>query len=145
MQTTKPRALILGALVLGMSGCTDFELWPSRGAMPDAGDGALFFSENCVACHGSTGQGDGPLAATLPARPPDLTMLSRRNGGTFPQAEALSYIYGDPESGHLARVMPEFGDAMSLDLVPLEVDGVLTPTPRALAGLLFYLESIQVP
>jgi hypothetical protein len=27
--------------------------------------------------------------------------------------------------------------------VPIEVDGVLTPTPRVLAGLLAYLESIQ--
>jgi len=28
-------------------------------------------------------------------------------------------------------------------LVPVELDGVFTPTPRALAGLLTYLESIQ--
>ena len=39
--------------------------------------------------------------------------------------------------------MPEFGPAMADDLVPLEVDGVMTPTPRALAALLSYLESIQ--
>ncbi|WP_223427658.1 c-type cytochrome [Tateyamaria pelophila] len=113
--------------------------------MPDASDGAAFFAENCTACHGSTGKGDGPLTAQLPVAPRDLTTLSRDNGGTFPTAQALSYVYGDPEQGHLARVMPEFADAMSLDLVPLEVDGVLTPTPRALAGLLFYLESIQQP
>ena len=75
---------------------------------------------------------------------------SRPNPLTSPRSPAataghcpLSYIYGDPQGGHLARVMPQFGGAMADDLVPLEVDGVLTPTPRALAGLLAYMESIQ--
>ncbi|MEP2985948.1 MAG: hypothetical protein ABJP08_22055 [Roseibium sp.] len=70
-------------------------------------------------------------------------MLARANGGVFPRARALSYIYGDPEQGHLARVMPQFGETMAHDTVPIEVGGVLTPTPRALASLLAYLESIQ--
>ncbi len=144
MQATFLRLLTCSTAVLGLVGCTDF-LMPSQNTMPDAEDGAAFFSENCTACHGSTGKGDGPLVAQLPVAPTDLTTLSRENGGTFPTARALSYIYGDPEQGHLARVMPEFADALSEDLVPIEVDGVLTPTPRALAGLLFYLESIQEP
>jgi len=112
-------------------------------SMPDQSDGAAFFSANCVSCHGTGGKGNGPLAANLPVSPTDLTKLSSSNGGTFPAAQALSYIYGDPMNGHLARVMPQFGGAMSEDLVPVEIDGVLTPTPRALAGLLVYLESIQ--
>ncbi|WP_237267569.1 c-type cytochrome [Sulfitobacter alexandrii] len=111
--------------------------------MPTESDGAAFFAANCTACHGTTGRGDGPLAAGLTPRPNDLTVLTRENGGTFPRARALSYIYGDPEQGHLARVMPQFGGAMADDLVPVEVDGVMTPTPRVLAGLLAYLESIQ--
>ena len=57
------------------------------------------------------------------------------------------YIYGDPEDdfggSHLKRVMPNFGEGMALDLVPVDLDGQLTPTPRVLAGLLVYLESIQ--
>ncbi|QFT57230.1 Cytochrome c [Sulfitobacter sp. THAF37] len=111
--------------------------------MPTQSDGAAFFAANCTACHGTTGRGDGPLAAGLETAPTDLTLLTRSNGGTFPRARALSYIYGDPEQGHLARVMPQFGGAMEDDLVPVEVDGVMTPTPRVLAGLLAYLESIQ--
>jgi len=128
---------------LGLAGC--LETAAPEASMPDASDGAAFFSENCTVCHGTSGTGDGPAAPRLAVAPKDLTTLSRSNGGTFPQAEALSYVYGDPEKGHLARVMPEFGDEMSQDLVPVDVDGVLTPTPRALAGLLFYLESIQKP
>ncbi|MXN17842.1 c-type cytochrome [Pseudooceanicola sp. GBMRC 2024] len=111
--------------------------------MPTAADGAMFFADNCVACHGSDARGDGPLAADLKPRPADLTQLARRNGGTFPAAEALSYIYGDPKQGHLARVMPQFGGAMADDLVPVVIDGTVTPTPRELAGLLDYLESVQ--
>lgn len=144
MQANTLRTLTCSTVFLGLVGCADF-LMPSENTMPDAEDGAAFFSENCTACHGSTGKGDGPLVAQLPVAPTDLTTLSRQNGGTFPTARALSYIYGDPEEGHLARVMPEFADSLSDDLVPLEVDGILTPTPRTLAGLLFYLESIQVP
>ena len=112
-------------------------------SMPEPQEGAAFFAANCTDCHGRDGRGAGPLAAGLTPRPTDLTLLARGNGGSFPTAPALSYIWGDPEQGHLARVMPQFGGAMADDLVPLEVEGVLTPTPRALAGLLAYLESIQ--
>lgn len=111
--------------------------------MPDRADGAAFFADNCVSCHGPQARGDGPLASELPEKPTDLTTLSRNNGGTFPTAEALSYIWGDSQQAHLARVMPQFGGAMAEDLVPVEIDGILTPTPRELAGLLAYLESIQ--
>ncbi|WP_170609045.1 c-type cytochrome [Ruegeria arenilitoris] len=111
--------------------------------MPTRTDGAAFFSKNCNSCHGVDGTGGGPAAENLSVAPTDLTMLSAKNGGTFPQARALSYIYGDPENSHLSRVMPQFGGEMAEALVPVEIEGILTPTPRELAGLLFYLESIQ--
>ena len=112
-------------------------------AMPDRSEGRAFFSENCTSCHGQGGTGDGDMAKGLPVSPTDLTMLSRANGGTFPATRALAYIWGDPKQSHLARVMPQFGGAMAEDLVPVKLDGVFTPTPRALSGLLTYLESIQ--
>ena len=135
------RAVIAGSMLMGLTGCVDWA--PQTEVMPDATDGAAFFAQNCATCHGTGGRGGGPLAADLAAAPPDLTRLSARNDGIFPEAEALSYIWGDPENGHLARVMPQFGGTMAQDLVPVDIDGILTPTPRALAGLLFYLESIQ--
>lgn len=124
------------ATLMGLIACTP-------NTMPEAPEGRAFFAENCVSCHGTDARGNGALATGLEPAPTDLTQLARSNGGTFPTARALSYIYGDPEQGHLARVMPQFGGAMADDLVPVEVDGVLTPTPRVLAGLLAYLESIQ--
>lgn len=112
-------------------------------SMPEAPDGAKFYAENCVSCHGASGKGNGALAADLDSAPADLTLLARKNDGTFPRAWALSYIYGHPEQRHMERAMPQFGGAMAHDTVPVEIDGILTPTPRELAGLLVYLESIQ--
>jgi hypothetical protein len=111
--------------------------------MPERPEGAAFFADNCTACHGTSARGDGPLAGNLTTTPPDLTLLSRNNDGRFPQTKTLAYIYGDPQENHLTRVMPDFGKEMALDLVPVELDGAWTPTPRVLAGLLVYLESIQ--
>ena len=77
----------------------------------------------------------------------EMCIRDRDNGGRFPQTKTLAYIYGDPAGdatdSHLQRVMPQFGEGMALDLVPVDLDGQLTPTPRMLAGLLVYLESIQ--
>lgn len=112
-------------------------------SMPEPDEGAAFFAANCTSCHGASGQGNGPLADGLTPRPTDITVLAQHNNGTFPTAQALAYIYGDPEQAHLARVMPQFGGAMAEDLVPVEIDGVMTPTPRVLAALLAYMESIQ--
>jgi putative copper resistance protein D len=35
--------------------------------------GAALYADNCALCHGATGRGDGPAAASLPIRPADLT------------------------------------------------------------------------
>jgi mono/diheme cytochrome c family protein len=36
--------------------------------------GHALYHQRCVSCHGATGKGDGPIAATLPGTPPgDLT------------------------------------------------------------------------
>ena len=136
MRITIGSVSTLGIALAGLVACVG----PS---MPDRAEGRLFFSDNCTSCHGPGGAGDGDMSKSLSVQPTDLTMLSRSNGGSFPATRALAYIWGDPEQSHLARVMPQFGGAMAEDLVPVKLDGVFTPTPRALAGLLAYLESIQ--
>lgn len=39
----------------------------------DLAAGQTVYAENCAACHGDTGRGDGPKAAGLPAKPADWT------------------------------------------------------------------------
>ena len=82
--------------VAALVGCTQV-------SMPEPDEGAAFFAANCTSCHGFSGQGDGPLAGGLTQRPTDITLLARKNGDIFPTAEALAYIYGDPEQAHLAH------------------------------------------
>ncbi|MEX0316848.1 MAG: cytochrome c [Ruegeria sp.] len=109
--------------------------------MPTAHEGAVLFADNCTACHGYRGEG-GILVGDQTA--PDLTRIAARNGGELPRAQVLSQIDGYGRGKVPAEVMPEFGALLQGDLVPVEVNGVLTPTPRPLAALLAYLESIQV-
>lgn len=111
--------------------------------MPGVPEGAKLFADNCVACHGASATGDGPLAGNMSPKPADLTRIAARNDGTFPRAQVLSVIDGYSKGTHPNRIMPEFGLLLSGDTVPVEVDGVLTPTPRPLAALLAYLEDTQ--
>lgn len=111
-------------------------------SMPEAPEGEALFSENCVQCHGTSGTGDGPWASSLSPRPSDLTQLSVN--GEFPAAKVLSVIDGYDRTDLPGKEMPEFGLLLVGDTVPVDVgDGVMTPTPRPLAALLVYLESIQ--
>ncbi|MCB1312065.1 MAG: cytochrome c [Sedimentitalea sp.] len=110
--------------------------------MPGPSEGEAIFVQNCTACHGYKAEG-GALVGGQSA--PDLTRIAARNGGTFPVARVLSQIDGYGRGKVSREVMPEFGSLLEGELVPVEVDGTLTPTPRPLAALLAYLESIQTP
>ena len=115
----------------------------TTGDMPEADEGERIFADNCTACHDYRGTGSPQLIGGQAA--PDLTRISARNGGVFPVAQVLSQIDGYGRGKVPAEVMPEFGVLLQGDLVPIEIEGTLTPTPRPLAALLAYLESIQVP
>ena len=111
--------------------------------MPEPQEGAAIFANNCTGCHGYRATGNAPLVGGQIA--PNLTRIEERNDGVFPRARVLSQIDGYGRGKVPAEVMPQFGALLQGDLVPVDVDGVLTPTPRPLAALLIYLESIQVP
>ncbi len=111
--------------------------------MPLPSEGSAIFADNCAACHGYRATGDEPLVGGQIA--PNLTRIEERNEGVFPRARVLSQIDGYGRGKAPAEIMPQFGALLQGELVPVEVDGVLTPTPRPLAALLIYLESVQVP
>jgi hypothetical protein len=56
------------------------------------------------------GPGVGPVAASLAPPPADLTGLSERNGGAFPETNVLATIDGRYEvAAHGPREMPVWG------------------------------------
>jgi mono/diheme cytochrome c family protein len=100
--------------------------------------GANLFSTYCATCHGVKAKGDGPLAANLRKPPADLTLLARRNGGSFSAEMVARIIDGrKPISGHGGGDMPVWGDAFGRS-----ADGADT-TPDKIAALVDYLQSLQ--
>lgn len=86
-------ALILSTLA---SGCTDRqgsgEATVSQAAsQPTSMD--LFVNE-CAACHGVDGSGNGPLAAELKVAPTNLRLLKQSNDGRFPSRDVQRSIDG---------------------------------------------------
>lgn len=74
--------------------------------------GSEVYKTYCATCHGKTAKGDGPLAGHLRFAPADLTLLAKRNGGTFDAAAVHRMIDGRrPLKGHGGPDMPVWGDA----------------------------------
>jgi mono/diheme cytochrome c family protein len=73
-------------------------------------EGPDVFRAHCAACHGGQGKGDGPVAPALVTRPPDLTTISRRNGGNYPADRIGRTIEGEEDiTAHGTREMPIWG------------------------------------
>jgi len=100
----KPRVSIAIAAMLAVSGISS-TTW----AAEKAGLGKLEYQSNCAACHGNDGKG-GAYVDFLKVTPPDLTQLSKKNGGVFPLERVYSVIDGRQEvKGHGPREMPIWG------------------------------------
>lgn len=52
------------------------------------------FLELCAECHGEDARGNGPTAKNLTKAPPDLTLISKRAGGTFDEKAVFDWILG---------------------------------------------------
>jgi mono/diheme cytochrome c family protein len=76
-------------------------------------DGKAMYSSYCAPCHGVNGRGNGPLASSLKRTPPDLTMLSRNNGGVFPAENVIGVIgHGTSASSHDKAGMPDWAETL---------------------------------
>ena len=74
--------------------------------------GRDLFEFYCATCHGRDGKGGGPATSALRVRPPDLTTISRRNGGTFQRARLEALVSGDNQAlpaAHGSQEMPVWG------------------------------------
>jgi mono/diheme cytochrome c family protein len=108
-------------------------------AQSDVGgaSGGAIFETYCAACHGRSARGDGPLADSLKTRPADLTLIAKRNGGTFPSDQVARIIDGrNPVKSHGGGDMPIWGDAFAKSTDPM-------PVAEKIRRLVMYLQSIQ--
>lgn len=71
--------------------------------------GKIEFVNNCAACHGVDGKGNGALGNLLQRSPPDLTMLAKNNNGVLPMNRLYQVMEGAGVPSHGARDMPVWG------------------------------------
>jgi mono/diheme cytochrome c family protein len=102
--------------------------------------GRDLFNFYCASCHGIDGKGGGHVAPALKTRPPDLTVLTRQNGGTFPAAKVEEIIRGEtraPASAHGSSDMPVWGPIFR------GLDSRKDVNDARIENLVKYIESIQ--
>lgn len=88
----------------------------------DTYSGQQLYTRFCASCHGPAGRGDGPVAPTLNIVVPDLTGITARSGGRFPEARMREIVDGRAViPAHGTRFMPVWGyelEAQAPDNVP---------------------------
>ena len=110
-----------------------------------AQSGIRDYQNYCAECHGLHGKGDGPSRLTIPMNPPpnDLTLMAKKNGGTFPFDEVVDSIDGRKNIPSHARLqMPFWGTTLQQpgkEFTP-ESDAEVKKRIESMAQ---YVESIQ--
>ena len=83
-------------------------LYPA--SAPNIQNGALLFTQNCAACHGDTGLGNGPQSQQLPVTVPALGLADTA------RSDSLAQWFTTVSQGNLERFMPPFiGDLSDQD------------------------------
>lgn len=73
--------------------------------------GKQMYLQYCGSCHGSDGQGGGPVSRDLKTKVPDLTVLAKNNKGVYPLDGVMATIDGRRAvRAHGERDMPVWGE-----------------------------------
>ena len=101
--------------------------------------GSDLFYNNCAACHGVGGKGDGPMGQVLRVRPADLTILAKKTAGKFPAAQVYQMIDGRNPAvrGHGGPDMPVWGDVFA-------AKGGAASVKDRVNALVKHIETLQV-
>jgi mono/diheme cytochrome c family protein len=126
---------LLAALVAGS---------PARAADYASMSGEQLYRRFCASCHGLQGRGDGPVASAFTVEVPDLTLIARRAGGTFPRERVVRIIDGRHILGaHGTRTMPVWGgDFSRVERGNPEAEAMTRTVIERLAD---YVEQLQRP
>jgi mono/diheme cytochrome c family protein len=131
-------------LIVACCLCTSPELGAGELPLKDEIDpGRFLFRVHCQSCHGPEGRGNGVMREVLTVAPADLTVISKRNDGSFPSHLMIETIDGRRNlPAHGAREMPVWG----ITFQTLDLDTNQEPeVERRIRDLVAYLESIQEP
>jgi mono/diheme cytochrome c family protein len=142
-------AVVSGALIWSLAPYARAqEMGPGGRVITGAGQ----FRSHCAQCHGTDGKGDGQMAAALNVKPADLTMLTKNNGGVFPEERVVNSINGTSQvaahgtkGGGGTTPMPVWGLAFrastesgsGADFTPQEVD-------KKIKLIVDYIKTLQV-
>lgn len=100
--------------------------------------GRALYDQNCAACHGADARGG--------AQVPDLTQITARAGGVYPQMRVLDKLdgYARGQTVYAGTEMPNFGDLLTGRLTRVQTpSGLSRPMPEKVIALDAYLQSIQ--
>jgi mono/diheme cytochrome c family protein len=144
MKTWSPRGCVRLALI---ATCVLWGLRAPVAAQPSAEQevmaaGKPVYEQYCATCHGGDAKGGGVASNMLTVKPADLTMISKKNNGTFPFWRMYGVIDGREEiKGHGTREMPIWGAEFRLQAAS-NINAQSQVRGRILE-LVYYLQSIQ--
>jgi mono/diheme cytochrome c family protein len=115
--TAKSRFVLLAALLFLAASVVVAQKKEIKKApikMTSPGSGAEMYKAYCASCHGPKGEGNGPAASALKVQPADLTTLTQRYGGKFPENYVTSVLrFGAGTPAHGSKEMPIWGPLLS--------------------------------
>jgi mono/diheme cytochrome c family protein len=135
------RAIPLTLCLLALTGCVT----ESARVSAQSVSGDTLYLQLCASCHGKSGQGDGPVSASLKVKVPDLTRIAWRDGGEFPREDVKRSIDGRIERmAHGPREMPVWGIRF-FDLSNPDRSSEQARVDALLDKLVAHLETLQKP
>ncbi|HLJ49268.1 MAG TPA: cytochrome c [Bryobacteraceae bacterium] len=101
-------------------------------------EGKVLFREYCAACHGVDAKGNGPAAFGLVRHPTDLTQMSSRHNGKFPDDYLMRVLRGEEKiTSHGKQEMPAWASTF------YRMNSSLNVAQTQIFGLVNYIERIQ--
>lgn len=101
------------------------------------------YRNHCASCHGTAGEGGGPLAELMTVPVPPLNTLAQQNDGTFPMLLVVHTIDGRNEKRAHGSPMPIWGAAFKTDAQRAGNPAADLAARGRILSLASYLESIQ--